>query len=534
MNAQRFLVFLVCPLALSVSIPLVGCQDPSDDEKSDSHDEDPSSDPEGKGKSEKSDKPGDAEDGNHSPNSEEKDSPKDGNNDPSKVPDAPTWHEHVAPILVKHCSGCHAEGEIAPFRLDRYKDAKASRRVIMHAIDNRTMPPFLAHDTDRCTPPLPWLGDNRLSKTKIETIRRWVDKGAPEGNPKNAAKLQPPPDPTLPKVDLTVKTGQSIKISGTKDQFKCVTVDPGFTKDTYVNGAQFIPGNTNVVHHAIAYIDDKGQSAAKAPMYDCFGGPQLSSPRILSSWAPGAQPMQTPKDSAIKVPAGARIVLNIHYHPTGNGEEVDTDTALALSLADGPPKINAENIFIGNFESPLMINTGLHPGPNDRGRVEFRIPANAKGHTEHMQFGIPTVGEIRVWLVSTHMHYVGRKSRIWIEHAGQEQCLIETPKWDFNWQMGYAYDADFSKYPVIGPGDSLHIECEYDNSMDNPFVQEALEQQGKTSPVDVYLGEETLDEMCLGTIGLLAPNDGTYDFDALRQPKFPTQTRLPINPLLDP
>lgn len=450
--------------------------------------------------------PGNDADSNQSDPS--KGNPKGKSSPDEPAPDSPTWHEHVAPIIVKHCAGCHKEGAIAPFRLDRYQEAKDARQIILRSIEDGTMPPFLAHDTDRCSPPLPWLGDYRLSANQIETIRRWVDNGAPQGDASKSKIPQPPPEPKLDKIDLTVKTGQSITVGGNKDQFKCVTVDPGFTKDTWVNGAQFIPGNTNVLHHAIAYIDDRGESKAKGPMYDCFGGPQLSSPRILSSWAPGAQPMQTPKDSAIKIPAGARIVLNLHFHPTGNGDEIDKDTALALSVHEGAPKIKAENIFIGNFETPLLGNTGLHPGPNDDTGIQFRIPANAKGHTEHMQFGIPTLTDIKIWLVATHMHYVGRKARIWIEHAGQEQCLIDTPEWDFNWQMGYAYEGSYDEYPTIRPGDSLHIECEYDNSLDNPFVRDALKELGKTEPVEVRLGEETLDEMCLGTIGLLAPNDG--------------------------
>ena len=52
------------------------------------------------------------------------------------------------------------------------------------------------------------------------------------------------------------------------------------------------------------------------------------------------------------------------------------------------------------------------------------------------------------------------------------------------------------------PGDYLYLRCRFNNSMSNPYVVEALGEQGLDAPVDVYLGEETLDEMCLGVFGI--------------------------------
>jgi hypothetical protein len=51
--------------------------------------------------------------------------------------------------------------------------------------------------------------------------------------------------------------------------------------------------------------------------------------------------------------------------------------------------------------------------------------------------------------------------------------------------------------------DTLHLECTYNNTLDNPGVQTALEDAGLTEPQDVSLGEETLDEMCLGIFGIV-------------------------------
>ena len=71
------------------------------------------------------------------------------------------------------------------------------------------------------------------------------------------------------------------------------------------------------------------------------------------------------------------------------------------------------------------------------------------------------------------------------------------PEWDFAWQRTYTYDAPIEELPVLRPGDTMTIRCTYDNTMDNPAVADALEVLGLPGPVEVQLGESTVDEMCL-------------------------------------
>jgi len=122
---------------------------------------------------------------------------------------------------------------------------------------------------------------------------------------------------------------------------------------------------------------------------------------------------------------------------------------------------------------------------------------------------------LRLWSIGTHMHYVGTGMRIEIDRSRRtgllakgepmRECLIETPRWDFHWQRGYAYDAPMDGLPTASAGDVLHLRCKYDNSMDNPHVREALNEQRLTAPREVKLGENTLDEMCLGVFGVAFP-----------------------------
>ena len=164
--------------------------------------------------------------------------------------------------------------------------------------------------------------------------------------------------------------------------------------------------------------------------------------------------------------------------------------------------------LIGNAHAQQASGMGLQPGAGDTAGPEFRIPANAQDHIESMRFALPAATpEYRLWTVASHMHYVGTDMRIGITRAAAgsepaEECLLETPKWDFNWQRGYQYDVPIDQAPTVKAGDVLNLRCTYDNSSRNSFVQNALAEQGLTEPRDVVLGEETLDEMCLGVFGL--------------------------------
>jgi hypothetical protein len=104
------------------------------------------------------------------------------------------------------------------------------------------------------------------------------------------------------------------------------------------------------------------------------------------------------------------------------------------------------------------------------------------------------------------MHLVGRDAKLSLERdAGSPVCLVQTPSWDFGWQNFYEYDAPIDALPKASVSDRFRVRCTYDNTEQNPFLAEALEQAGYSQPIDVPFGESTLSEMCLGAIGVLVP-----------------------------
>ena len=60
------------------------------------------------------------------------------------LPESVTFAEHIAPILFAKCAVCHRPGEIAPFSLLTYADAKKRAKQIAEITTERTMPPWHA------------------------------------------------------------------------------------------------------------------------------------------------------------------------------------------------------------------------------------------------------------------------------------------------------------------------------------------------------------------------------------------------------
>ena len=97
-----------------------------------------------------------------------------------------TFSRDVAPILQQNCQVCHTDGSIAPMSLITYRDTRRWASRIKERVSDRLMPPWHLN---------PQLGiqefknDRSLSEEEIATIVKWVDAGAPEGDP---ADMPPP------------------------------------------------------------------------------------------------------------------------------------------------------------------------------------------------------------------------------------------------------------------------------------------------------------------------------------------------------
>ncbi|HEU0032464.1 MAG TPA: hypothetical protein VFQ53_17650 [Kofleriaceae bacterium] len=420
-----------------------------------------------------------------------------------------TWYQDVAPILAEHCMTCHQDGGIAPFSLTDYDSAKENSERMLGQIAIGAMPPFDAREEADCTPRFGWVDDPRLSATEKEKLQQWVDDGHPLGE---VAEIPAIPNTTLTGVTKTLTPVEGWATSGDRDQFICYVLDPGNTKLEWLTGLQVNPDNDLVVHHAVitelqpgATTDQLVQQRGIGKPFDCS---TMATPAdfVVHIWTPGNQPMQTSSDIAVPIVANAKLVMQIHYHPAGLAHEPDKTSIDLRFSSTWPQKMYFVTAFGNAFQAPELL-----PGPGDiNGVPQFIVPKNVADHTEHMRFTIPDLGgltDVRLFSANPHMHLVGTHISSTIERPAargfdpQTECLANGG-WNFDWQRTYTYDAPLDRLPTIAAGDIVDIQCDWDNTLQNPFVQRMLADSGLSQPIDISLGEQTTNEMCLEIFGL--------------------------------
>ncbi len=420
----------------------------------------------------------------------------------------PTWHQDVAPLVAAHCAGCHTDGGLA-FDLTDPASAAALSGAIRTAVEAGTMPPWGQDEDESCEQRLPFKDDVRLSDADKATLMAWIDGGTPEGDPATAAALTTPSVATLDDATQTLPHPAAYTTAGTRDEFICFVLDPELDNTRWLTGLEFVPGNAAVVHHALIYTDPSGRGAAQANeegWYPCFGSPGFDETTLVGAWAPGIPPTLSPENAGTELDAGTNLVVQVHYHPRGDAAEPDL-SALRLRWTDDEPALRNKLLLLGNQSSR---GEGLLPGPNDpEDRATFLIPADVADHTETMESESSWwVGHrFQVYLVATHMHYIGVDMEIELIRASpegdepDEECLIGTPNYSFEWQRLYSYDAPVADLPQVDRADTFRLNCTYDNTPGNPGTVAAMADAGLDAPMDVRLGDGTLDEMCIAVIG---------------------------------
>lgn len=387
------------------------------------------------------------------------------------APANPTYAKDVASILQKNCQECHRKGEVAPFGLETYEQARKRAADIASVVDERSMPPWKAapHFGVR------FKGDRTLAEKDIATLVAWAEAGAPEGDPRD---LPPAPefaaDWTLGHPDMVVDIGTDFAVPASGDDiYRCFVIPTSLPKDQYVTAIEFRVGNRRVVHHILAYVDVSGEArkrdaADPGPGYSCFAGPGEPIHGDLGGWAPGIQPSPLPDGIGRSLPKGADIIVQMHYHPSGRPE---TDrTRIGLHFARKP------------IRQTLHWTAALNP--------EMILPAGQDNIEIKAQMPIPV--DVVAHAVTPHMHLLGRDMTMSITFPdGHVQDLIKIDDWDFNWQYSY-----FFEKPIDVPkGSTLNVVAHYDNTSSNPH-------NPNKPPKKVTWGEATTDEMCVGFLAV--------------------------------
>jgi hypothetical protein len=280
-----------------------------------------------------------------------------------------TFNKDVLPILQRKCQTCHRPGEIGPMPLMNYQGTRPWARAIKNAVAARVMPPWFADPRHGN-----FANDTRLTDAEIATITSWVDAGGPEGEPNDAPAPGTFRDGWNIRPDLVFQLPKPLKIpvKGTVE-YTYIAVSAPFKEDTWIAAGEIRPTDRAHVHHVIAMVRPKGskwmhraqlgaEPWASGPtrqmdlVREAGGDMSALASEFFVGYVPGMEAQRFDIDrSARLIPAGADIVLEMHY--TTNGIEGEDQTKVGLELAAGPP----ERLFM----SVAAAQPGLRIAPGD-------------------------------------------------------------------------------------------------------------------------------------------------------------------------
>lgn len=386
-----------------------------------------------------------------------------------------TYAKDVAPILYAQCTACHHKGEVAPFALMTYDEAKAKAKTIAAVVDQHYMPPWqavAAHGT--------FANERTLSDRQVETLKLWAEQDAPAGNLSTCPK---PPvynsNWTIGQPDFIARPAKPYAVAADgPDDYRCFVVPTHFDSDRYVTDVELKPGSRKVVHHILVYIDTSGEARKKdgkdgKPGYESFGGPGFGPAGTLGGWAPGLQPLSMPHGDGMWLPKGADIVLQVHYHKDGKAESDLSEVGLKFATSPVDKRVRWQSI----------------------GNVLMTLPAGEKRAevTADMTLSTP----LTLLDVIPHMHLLGHDMEVVATLPnGSKRELIHVDNYDFNWQTRYTYKAPI-KLPA---GTHVSLVAHYDNSSANTH-------NPNTPPKTVHFGEQTTDEMCFAFFSFTKDNE---------------------------
>ncbi len=379
----------------------------------------------------------------------------------------PTFSKDVAPILYKSCVECHRPDAMAPMPLITYEDARPWARAVKQKVMKREMPPWGAD---------PAIGkfsnDVSLKQSEIDTIAAWVDAGAPQGNP---ADLPAAPKYatgwSIGKPDLIFKMQQPFNVpSDGTVPYSYVTIPTNLKEDIWIRGVELKPTDRRVVHHIISNLVE-GSGKPPDPTPKLTRDPSRKEIGSgLGGLVPGRLYSLFEDGVARKIPAGADIVLQMHY--TTIGQPITDQTEIGIVLAKEPPaKLRAE----GGGAIPNMT---------------FSIPP---GDPNYEVVGRQTFDrDTYLSSLYPHMHVRGKDAQYSIVYPdGREEVVLRVPKYDFNWQLSYK----LAEPKFMPKGSTLKVTMHYDNSTGNRFNPDPT--------ATVRWGEQTWEEMMLGYYGTI-------------------------------
>jgi peroxiredoxin len=374
-----------------------------------------------------------------------------------------TYHNHISRLVQANCLECHRAGGVAPFPLETFEQVDAKAGMIRKMVERSLMPPWFA------APPAPgehspWGNDRALSAGERTVLLGWLNGGRPVGDPADAPKPRTfSTEWQIGTPDAVVQIPQPIEVKaeGTMP-YQMVTVATNLTEDKWVRGFEVSPTAREVVHHVIVFVRSDSPLLPRRPKVNEH---QDESSGMLAAYVPGNDHVIYPDGFAKPLPAGSRLLFQIHYTP--NGTATRDQVRIGLLFAKAPPRHVVEVIGVANHRLSIPPGADAHP-------VSASIPVPAAAH---------------ILALMPHMHVRGKAFRYeLVQPDGAIRTLLDVPRYDFNWQLSYRY----AEPAPVAAGSRIRVTGWFDNSTNNPANPDPTRT--------VRWGLQTIDEMMLGYI----------------------------------
>jgi len=384
------------------------------------------------------------------------------------VPGDVTFSKDIAPILQRSCQNCHQPDSVAPMSLITYKDARPWAKSIKAKTLRRdkpgAMPPWYVEKNIGIQH---FKNDNSLSDVDLAKIVKWVDSGAPEGNPAD----MPPPRPigennrwTAGEPDLIVPTPWVTVKAGSPDWFGELDPAPtGLKEDRWVKSVEIreendVPPTTDggrktvgsrfVFHHMIWTARVPGQPPSEEDFSEGSSG-------IWPIHEVGRNADIFPDNAGKLLRAGSELNLySTHLHSNGR----DTRSRLLYGFKFFPVGYQPELKY-----AVRALGNG--------------VDIDIRGSEANQRLDAYQVLEqnTKITTYEPHMHAPGVRmcfEAIWGFNIQTLNCV----GYDHNWVRVYEYDDDYA--PLLPKGTILHIIGYFDQTSANQNVPDPRNWSG--------------------------------------------------------
>jgi hypothetical protein len=409
-----------------------------------------------------------------------------------------TFAKDIAPILQEKCQSCHRAGSIAPMSLLTYEQTRPWAKAIKERVVSRTMPHW---HLDKTVGIQEFQNDMSLSDSQIHDIARWVDAGAPLGDPKDlpAPKVWPKDDgwqlsKQFGAPDMVLSSdAYTMPAKGQDVWFKPLTPIP-LDEPRWVRAVEMRPASAagrKITHHALAYLQQEEPGTNTG----------IASQGLLMEWAMNKNyDIYRPNTGKLLVP-GARIWWEMHYHAVG--EEIRDHVELAVYLY---PK--------GQEPKYRTYLTAFPATAGNAAAGTLDIPPNSIAQTDGYQV---LKSAARLENFQPHMHLRGKAMLLEaLLPDGTRRTLSYVDHFNFNWMTNYIYADDAA--PVLPKGTIIHVTAWHDNTVNNKNNPDPNQWVG--------WGDRTVDEMAHAWVNVTNISEEDYQ-DWLAKHKPPTPASAP-------